>query len=298
MIKGIILSVLTFMVMMMPVVMFTFTGAGIERFAETSAFASYASISIIQKIIHYPIIILTNYLSYFSLNFLFNVGDGIGRHQMAGFGPMQFWEFPFLIVGLFFFVKNWKNPFCLTVFALLFMAPLSSAVTVPSPHTLRSFLMVIPFTIIVAYGFLWVVKKLLKAKYLPILVVIFALIAYEFLFYLHSYYQHYSIINSLDWGAGNEEMVTKAVKYESSFQHIVVDQKLGPSTIPLYFGFYTGDKLKPLVVSSSWQKPKDWQKGTTLYIRSYYDIKSDPNIIDTVYLPGANKDVFAKFWKL
>lgn len=298
MIKGIILSVLTFMVMMIPVIIFTFTGAGIERFAQTSAFATFANISIIQKIIHYPIIFLGNYLSYFSLNFLFNIGDGIGRHQMAGFGPIQYWEFPFLMIGLYFFIKNWKNPFPLTIFALLFVAPLSSAVTVPSPHTLRSFLMVIPLTIIVAYGFLWVVKKLLKAKYLPILVVIFALIAYEFLFYLHSYYQHYPIINSLDWGAGNEEMVTKAVKYESSFQHIVVDQKLGSSTIPLYFGFYTGDKLQPLVVSSSWQKPKDWQKGTTLYIRSNYGIKSDPDIIDTVYLPGANKDIFAKFQKL
>ena len=128
--------------------------------------------------------------------------------------------------------------------------------------------------------------------------VIVALIVYEFFFYLHFYYQHYPIINSLDWGAGNEEMVAKTVKYQPEFKHIVIDHNLGVGTIPLYFGFYTGDKFKPLVVSSSWQKPKDWQKGTTLYIRPYYRIKSDPRIIDTVYFPGQNKDIFAQFWKL
>jgi len=298
MIKGIILSAVFFITMITPVIMYTFTGAGMERFAQTSAFATFANFSIIQKIIHYPIIFLNNYSSYFSLNFLFNVGDGIGRHQMANFGPLQYWEFPFLIAGLYFFIKNWKNPFPLTVFALLFAAPLSAAATVPSPHTLRSLLMVIPLTLMVAYGFLWVTGKLLKGKRIFVFLIIIALISYEFLFYLHSYYQHYPVINSLDWGAGNEEMVTKAVKYQSSFQHVVIDAHLGAGTIPLYFGFYTGDKLNPLVVSPSWQKPKDWQKGTTLYIRSYYGIKSNSNIIDTVYLPGANKDVFAQFWKI
>lgn len=297
MLKWIILSALIFMLMILPVMTFTLTGAGMERFAETSAFAAYANFSIIQKMIHYPIIFLSNYLSYFSLNFLFNAGDGIGRHQMANFGPMQYWEFPFLMIGLFFFIKNWKNPFSLTVFALLFITPFSAAATVPSPHTLRALLMVIPVTIMVAYGFFWAVKKLSKVKYLPILVVVIAFIGYEFLFYLHSYYQHYPIINSLDWGAGNEEMVTKAVKYQSSFQHIVIDANLGSSTIPLYFGFYTGDKLNPLVVSSSWQKPKAWQKGTTLYIHAYYGVKANPDIIDTVYLPGQNKDIFAQFQK-
>jgi hypothetical protein len=298
MLKGIILSALFFVSMILPVIIFSFTGAGMERFAQTSAFASYANLSLIQKIIHFPIIFLSNYLSFFSLNFLFNFGDGIGRHQMAGFGPMQYWEFPFLIIGLYFFMKNWKNPLFLTGLAMFFMVPFSAATTVPSPHTLRSLLLVIPLTMMVSYGFFWTIQKLLKVKYLPILIVIFALMAYEFLFYLHSYYQHYPIINSLDWGAGNEEMVTKTVKYQSKFQHIVVDGSLGNATIPLYFGFYTGDKLNPKIVSSSWQKPSNWQKGTTLFIRSYHGIKADPGIIDNVYLPGQNKDIFAQFWKI
>ena len=295
---GSFLSLLLSFIGMLPIILFSFSGAGIERFAETSAFASFANISLIQKIIHYPIIFLSNYVSYFSLNFLFNVGDGIGRHQMANFGPLQYWELPFLIIGLFFFIRNWKNPFSFTILALLLITPFSAAATVPSPHTLRSLLMVIPLTTMVAYGFLWVVKKLAKVKFLPILIVIIAFIGYEFLFYLHSYYQHYPIINSLDWGAGNETMVTKAVKYQPSFKHIVIDGRLGSSTIPLYFGFYTGDKLNPLIVSSSWQKPKDWQKGTTLYIRAYYGVKANSNIIDTVYLPGQNKDIFAQFWRI
>jgi len=294
----VLLSLASFIITSMPVIMFSLSGAGSERFAETSAFASSVNWPLIQKIIYYPIIFLSNYVSYFSLNFLFNMGDGIGRHQMANFGPMQYWEFPFLIIGLFFFIKNWKNPFhCLVIF-LLFLAPFAAAVAVPSPHALRSLLMVIPLTIIVAYGFFWAVKKLSKAKYLPVLVVIVAFMSYEFLFYLHSYYQHYPIINSLDWGAGNEAMVAKAVKYQSDFQHIIIDDRLGIGTISLYFGFYTGNKLNPLVVSSSWQKPKAWQKGTTLYIRAYYGVKANLNIIDTVYLPGQNKDIFAQFWKI
>ena len=298
MLKGIILSALLFMLLILPVIMFSFTGAGMERFAQTSAFASYANLPLIQKIIHYPIIFLSNYLSFFSLNFLFNAGDGIGRHQMAGFGPMQYWEFPFLIIGLYFFIKKWKNPLFLTGLMILLSVPFSAATTIPSPHTLRSLPMIIPLTMMVAYGFLWTIKRLLRRKTIIILLIVFALISYEFLFYLHSYYQHYPIINSIDWGAGNEEMVTETIKYQSKFQHIVVDGSLGAATIPLYFGFYTGDKLNPEIVSSSWQKPSNWQKGTTLYIRSYYGVKSDPSIIDSVYLPGQNKDIFAEFQKI
>jgi len=298
MLKGIILSALFFIILITPMIIFTFTGAGMERFAETSAFTAYASLSFVEKFIHLPIIFLNNYLSYFSFNFLFNVGDGIGRHQIAGFGPMQYWEFPFLIIGLCFFIKNWKNPLSLTVFALLFAVPLSAAATIPSPHTLRSLLMVIPLTIMTAYGFLWALDKLLKGKRIFILLAIIVVIVYEQLFYLHFYYQHYPIINSMDWGAGNEEMVAKTVKYRSRFKHIVIDHNLGAGTIPLYFGFYTGDKLKPQIVSSSWHKPNNWQKGTTLYIRPYYNAKLDANIIDTVYFPGENKDIFAQFWKL
>jgi len=298
MLKGIILNAIFFIIMILPMVIFTFTGAGMERFAQTSAFTAYATSSLIEKIIHLPIIFLNNYLSYFSLNFLFNVGDGIGRHQMVGFGPMPYWEFPFLIVGLYVFIKNWKNPFNLIIFALLFAVPFSAAATTPSPHTLRSLLMVIPLTIIVAYGFLWVMDKLLKGKRILIFLGIIALISFEFIFYLHFYYQHYPIINSYDWGAGYEEMVAKTVKYQPEFKHIVVDHNLGIAEIPLYYGFYTGDKLKPQVVLSSWHKPKDWEKGTTLYIRAFYNRNVIPNTIDTVYLPGKNKDIFATFQKL
>ena len=295
-IRKIILSFIAFAVASIPVFVFSLSGAGGARFAETSAFSSLTNLSLIQKLIHYPIIFLSNYVSYFSLNFLFNIGDGIGRHQMAGFGPMQYFEFPFLIIGLYFFIKNCKKPFYSLFLCLLFLAPLVAAVAVPSPHTLRSLPMVIPLTIMVAYGFLWTIQKLSKVKFIPILIVIFALIIYEFLFYSHSYYQHYSIINSLDWGAGNEEMVAKTVKYESNFKHVVVDGRLGSSTIPLYFGFYTGDKFQPLVVSATWQKPSAWRKGTTLYISSGF--KSGSDVIDTVYFPGPNRDVFAEFQRL
>jgi len=294
----IFLSLLLFFVVSIPIIIFSFSGAGGERFAETSAFSSYASFSIIQKIIHYPIIFLSNYLSFFSLNFLFNFGDGIGRHQMANFGVMQYWEFPFLIIGLYFFVRNWKNPFYFLILLLLFLAPFAAAFAQPSPQTLRSFLMVIPFTIIVSYGFAWTIKKLLTKKRIFVFLIIVGVITYEFLFYLHAYYQHYSIINSIDWGSGYEEMVAKTVKYESKFKYIVIDPNLGTNVIPLYYGFYTDDKLKPQIVSSGWEKPKEWEKGATLYIRPYYNTRSNSNIINNVYLPGQNKDIFAQFWKL
>ena len=158
--------------------------------------------------------------------------------------------------------------------------------------------MVVPVTILTAYGFIWAMGKLVKGKGAWLALLIVLVMVYEFFFYLHFYYQHYPIINSLDWGAGNEDVVVKAEKYQSRFQHIVVDSNLGKATIPLYFGFYTKDKLKPQVVAPDWQKPKSWPNGSTLYIRAYYGNKSSPNIVDTVYLPGPNKDIFAQFWKL
>jgi 4-amino-4-deoxy-L-arabinose transferase-like glycosyltransferase len=296
--RGIILSAVLFIAVMLPVVMFTLSSAGAERFAETSAFSAYAGLSFTEKLIKFPIIFLSNYLSYFSLHFLFNIGDGIGRHQLASAGPVQYWEFPFLLIGLYLCIKNWRNPFYLTILTLGIVSPLTAAFAVPSPHTLRSLIFVIPFGMICSLGLMWLVKNFSKGKRMILLFAVMIFMLYEFTFYLHTYYQHYPIINSKDWGSGNEEMVIKTMQYLPKFKHIVIDENLGARTIPLYFGYYTQDKFKPLIVSPDWQKPNSWTEGTTLYVRAYYGLKTEPHIINTVYYPGNNKDIFAQFWKL
>jgi len=79
----------------------------------------------------------------------------MGRHQMANFGPMQYWEFPFLLTGFISFIKNWKNPFVLTIFYSAFCGSIfRRRLQYPVLIRLRSLLMVIPLTMIVVVWFL------------------------------------------------------------------------------------------------------------------------------------------------
>ena len=284
-IKRLLPSALFFVILILPVVLFSLTGQGITRFSETSA------LSVNKNIFQNLVALITNYISYFSFKFLFVVGDGIGRHEMPNFGVLQFWNLPFLILGLYFTVKYIKNALFAIIIFLLFITPIPAALTVPSPHALRSLLMVVPFTLMISYGFLWTLEKLLKGRGKLLIPVILLVIVYEFFFYLHFYYYHYPIVNSPDWGAGYKEMVQKTMKYKPEFKHVIVDSKL--QFAPLYFGFYTNDKFQPLMVDENWVKLKEWANEDTLLI-----VYHCTNLIDTVNYPGKNDDVFAEFCKL
>lgn len=292
--RGLLLSVVLFFLIALPLILFSFSSYGSERFSQTSSFAEYKADSLVEKIKTYPIVYIRNYLSFFSFDFLFTFGDGIGRHQMPGFGLLYRWQLPFLLIGIFFLLKQKKSLLRKVVFWLLLLSPVAASVARPSPHSLRVLLMVIPLTIFIAFGIISVFEKRKILFKFTLMAVLFIAI-FEFSMYLHHYYAHYPRVNIKDWDGGYKQIIQEVTAYEVRYKTIVVDANFDlPYT---YFLFYN-ENLKPYYVSISWVKPREWDDRKILYVRRYYGENKTDNIIHNVYLPNQNKDIVAQFWEL
>jgi 4-amino-4-deoxy-L-arabinose transferase-like glycosyltransferase len=292
--RTIFLGFACFVILLLPIAIFSLSPQGYERFAATSAFGEVHATSLIQKLFLYPMALLKNYLSFFSFNFLFDTGDGIGRHQIHNFGPLFKWELPFLLIGIFAAVKLKNNQIKSIIFFLLLISPLAAAFAVPSPHTLRSLPMVIPLTLLIAMGVFYLFERIHRFKKLFIFL-LGLVVVYEFAIYTHFYYVHYPKVNDLDWGAGYKELVYETQGIGKNFDYIVIDDHLGYA--PIYYNFYVGSK-SPQLVGSDWKKPAEWVNKKVLYIRPYYASNTDSKMIYQVYLPHDKNYIFAQFWSL
>lgn len=291
--KIIIVSFIVFILLCIPIFQFSLTKEGSERFAQTSAFSEYPTHSFLEKLAVYPMVYLKDYLSYFSFNFLFNFGDGIGRHQIANFGLFYHWEFIFLLLGIYFLARQKKSYLFGILVGMLLLAVVPAALSRPSPHSLRSILMVVPLTIIIALGVLTLSQRL--KKYIVLFgILLFGIIVYELLYTVHFYTDHYPKINALDWGASYKAVVLDTEAMQKNYDAIVVDSKL--ADIKTYFNFYDPD-IHYTIVDSSWTKPESLKNKKVLYIRPYYGAKTGDNIIKNVTFPY-NSDIFAQFWKV
>lgn len=290
-------AITLFVFSIFPVLQFSLTKEGIQRFSQVSAFTNpiISHVPLLQKIFFILTIYLHNYISYFSLNFLFGFGDGISRHQLVGFGPLPYWQLPFLIIAIITLIKNHQKILATVTLILLFIAPLSAALALPSPHTLRSLLMVFPLCILVGIGILITIKNLRRRPI--VLMFFFLLICYETALYFHTYYGQYAVISAYDWGAEFKEVVAKTSKLQHTYAHIVVNTDLGFASNE-YFRYYTGDMLIPLVVSDTWKKPVEWNNTSYLYIRLHKKLLLSGKYIGSVYLKNNNKDIFAEFWSM
>lgn len=289
-----IINFAVFCVILIPILLFSLSVNGSARFTFTSAFADYTNLTPLQKIVTYPMIIIKNYLSNFTFYFLFDTGDGIGRHQIANFGPMFKWQMPFLIAGTYYLLKQKEKFVKIIILILIFFSVISSAVVVPSPHTLRNLMLTIPFSLLISFGFVQIAEIFKFKKYfLFVLVGIIAI--FEFSLYLHYYYIHYPKINALDWGASYKQLVLQTEAKSKDYDYVVVDQNLG--YMPIYYHFYL-EKNSPLLVPVTWVKPKEWAGKKVLYVRPYYGPNYSDKIISNVYFDFAKDKIFAQFWSL
>lgn len=281
--------------LLLPIVLFTLSPQGSERFNGTSAFPELGVTDPLQKLIIYPVDYLRNYLSFFSFDFLFSYGDGIGRHQMPNFGELFRWQFPFFLGGMVILLRQKNSIIKNATFLLFLSAPLAGAIAVPSPHALRSLPLVIPCMMIIAIGILFFIQAIHKYRLKLAAVVIIALIAfYEFFLYLHFYYIHYPIVNQLDWGSNYKGLVFSTDQIKGKYKHIIIDQNL--SFAPVYFHFYD-DSIHFTVVPVTWKEPASWKNSKVLYIRPYYGQDHPAGVIQNIYLNGPTHPIFAQLWE-
>ncbi len=177
-----------------------------------------------------------NYLKQFSPEFLVVNGDTNVRFGLAGLGLITPVEYVLLFVGLYYLFKH-KEPHRYLIPLLLFIAPLSSALTWLEPALNRSYIILFPLLYIVAYGAYHLLTPFDRNRKILLLVIVVA-----FLFYWISnwdiYFNHYAkratVIRS--WQCGYQEITDYVKNNYNSFDNFYVTDRNGEPYI--FFLFY------------------------------------------------------------
>lgn len=182
-------------------------------------------------------VLIFNYLVHFNPVFLFIKGD-VPLHHAPDFGLLYLFELPFLLMGLFFFLKDYLIRLNLVLLVWFLIAPLPAAVTLQVPHAVRTELFLPTFQIFTALG-LYLFFSFIKKKR-PLF---FALILIFFLFfysnmslYLHQYYVHTPYELSRQWMYGRKEAALFVDEIKHKYDKVIVSVTLEHPHI--FFLFY------------------------------------------------------------
>ena len=175
------------------------------------------------------------YTSYFSPRYLFSIGDAGPRSSYPDFGTFFVWQFPLYLIGLYFLIKDEKLVnLKVFVFTLLLASPIPAALTRDPYTTIRSLPMVIPLTVIMAYGLLKVFKalppKISQYKYL---IVIFLLLISTTKLTI-SIFKFNDFFRAQHWDFGWKQVINNFADFDPKLP-IIVDNSRGEAYIHLLF---------------------------------------------------------------
>jgi len=177
--------------------------------------------------------LLSDYLTYFSPQFMMISGDGNTRFGMPGLSPITPVEYIFLFIGLYYLFKNKEKWRYYLLFMLLF-SPLSASLSWAGVSVTRSIFIFIPTLIISSYGFINFINK--KNFLLCFLLASFYLLflAYSWDFYLNQYPKKAIVTRA--WQCGYKELLTYVKKNYNRFDKFYITKKNGQPYI--YFLYY------------------------------------------------------------
>lgn len=228
-----------------------------QRFLQTSAFSNPQIIvnanqkiqadggGFLPKLVHhrafaYSKEFLIHYFDHFKFDYLFLTGDLNPRHSTQYTGQLYLIQFPLLLLGLFFLFKNkQKNLYLLLIWLLL--APVPAALTKATPHALRSLNLIIPISILSAYG----LSKLFKQKWLFYLSVLILL--FEFSRFQYVYHINYPKLHQSHWQYGYKQVIEYLNPIKDNYQTIYFTRELGRPS--MYYWFYSA--TDPIAVQAA-----------------------------------------------
>ncbi|OGM57814.1 hypothetical protein A3A50_02260 [Candidatus Woesebacteria bacterium RIFCSPLOWO2_01_FULL_38_20] len=218
-----------------------------EQRGEHGDYLSLSAKLLHNKAVNYGLAFLSNWSKHYWGEFLFLSGDEIQRNKVPETGELYLYQLPLLIIGLWYIFKNviprnWK-------FILLWLvaAPVASALTFQSPHALRAHNMVIPLTLISAYGMAMIIKWLNGSKFLRVLGfgVIGVLVFWSFALYEHMYWLHMSKEYPYSSQYGVKELVNFASANQSNYKKIIVTNRYDqPYILFLFYMKYSPEKFQ------------------------------------------------------
>jgi len=177
--------------------------------------------------------ITSEYLRYFSPQFLVALGDENFRFGFPGVSPITPVEYIFMFVGLYYLFKN-KEKWRFLILAMLLFSPISASLSWAGLSITRSIFIFIPALIISSYGMVNILNKKNLVLYLLLATSYLLLLFYSWDFYLNHYPKKANVIRS--WQCGYKELTSYVVKNYNIFDRFYITRKNGQPYI--FFLFY------------------------------------------------------------
>ena len=190
--------------------------------------------------------VVAGYLDHFNFDFLFLHGDSGVQHHAYNMGMLYLWEFPFILLGLWFLFKKIDKRIA-TLLIIFFLAPLPSAITTGTPHPVRAIAMIPAFHIFTAVGIVYFLE-LIKKRTKPAVAVISLLLLINLGYYLYSYYVLTPAKYGYFWQYGNKEAVMYAKEHENEYEKIIMTYEYDQPYI--YYLFH--NKIDPFWYQKNW----------------------------------------------
>lgn len=202
-----------------------------------------------RRIIFIPTIV-RGYFDHFNFDFLFLHGDGGVQHHAYNMGMLYLWDFPFILLGVWFLLRKINRKIAALIILFL-LAPLPSAITTGTPHPVRAIAMIPGFQIFSAVGivglYIWVRKKYTSISY-GVLFCSAAGLMVNVIYYFNQYYGITPIQYGYFWQYGNKQALAYAKKNEENYAKIIMTYSYDQPYI--YYLFY--NKVDPSWYQKNW----------------------------------------------
>lgn len=189
-------------------------------------------------------VFLENYIKYFDPKYIFKNGDGNLRHGIGGMGIMYLWTAPFMLLGLLQVLKL-HSKVRSTIICWILVASVPAAMSLPSPHNLRSFNALPMYELLTILGIilaLYLVPKNLKIFFVALLLLIST---YSFAIYINKYYGEYARVSSVDWADGYKQLADYVIPLENKYDKIIVSGHYWkPYVYLLFYKKYPPEKFQ------------------------------------------------------
>jgi 4-amino-4-deoxy-L-arabinose transferase-like glycosyltransferase len=203
----------------LPVLLFSFTASGMERYADVGLFSRYGGMEAAGKL-------LSNYFSYFTPAFLLLDGDPNERHSVQGFGMLHLHGILLLAAGVVASIRR-RHPADLFFLGWLVAGPLPGALGVDPGHAVRAIGVLPAIYVLMGCGAATLFARggLLEGRRLArltIVLVLSLLAAWSSGSYLYHYFVVYPKYSGQSWQFGLKEAYREADAMSADHDSIYV----------------------------------------------------------------------------
>lgn len=168
-----------------------------------------------------------NYFTHLSPSFLFVEGDKNPRSQIPGHGELFWIDLPLLILGMASILKSRKFYYHLPLLALV-LSFIPAALTIESPHALRSILAAPSLAMISTFGMRFLISSFQKYRS-AIFGGIVTIYLICFGFYAHDFFVKYGPETAADWQYQYKQI------FSEQKSGVVTDQYAQPYIFALFY---------------------------------------------------------------